>query len=138
MKVSAFHLSLPCKDKDETKNFYKERLGFSIGRHSHNWCDVSLAGNQITFIENGDFYFPSKHYNFEGSILPSFHFGLLLDQKDWNAAYERCHAAGCVTISPIKFLDGRTGAHQSFFVEDPNGYLLEFKNFAKSDEVFKG
>ena len=137
MQPSPFHLSLPCKDKDVTKNFYTERLGFDIGRSAHNWCDVSLAGNQITFIETGDFLFPSKHYNFEGSILPSFHFGLLLTEADWRTGLELCEASGSVTISPIVFLEGRTGEHRSFYVEDPNGYLLEFKCFAKSADTFE-
>ena len=37
----------------------------------------------------------------------------------------------------VNFLKDKIGEHHSFFVNDPNGYTVEFKCFTNSNEVFK-
>ena len=56
---ATFHISLPCKNIEETIKFYKENLNLEIGRQTNKWFDVNLFGNQITFVltENYDFKF---------------------------------------------------------------------------------
>lgn len=137
MIKAPFHLSLPCYDTSETRQFYIERLGFSSGRSSDGWIDVDMAGNQLTFLKALRWRFPDKYYQFEGQVLPAFHFGILLDKTDWDNVYARCLSEGLCNEEPTTFLSGKSGEHRSFFIEDPNNYVIEFKCFAKMEEAFK-
>lgn len=50
-----FHLSLPCKNLVETKMFYVDTIGASLGRFENNWFDINLFGHQVTFTKAGKF-----------------------------------------------------------------------------------
>ncbi|WP_458628729.1 hypothetical protein [Winogradskyella sp. PC D3.3] len=76
---SSFHMSLPCLSVEDTKNFYTNNIGASIGRTSENWLDINLFNHQLTFIQAEKFNFNSPNYVFEGKLLPSFHFGVIID-----------------------------------------------------------
>ncbi|MBT8282007.1 MAG: VOC family protein [Muriicola sp.] len=136
MKHSAFHLALPCYSVTKTKKFYTDVLGADLGRHSTQWADINLYGNQITFTKSGEFSFNYKSYKFGDSILPSFHFGVILNEKSWNEVYHQLSEIRDKNSEPITFLKNKKGEHSSFFVEDPNGYVVEFKCFKESTEVF--
>jgi extradiol dioxygenase family protein len=137
MKSAHFHLSLPCISITETKNFYTKLLGAQLGRHTQQWIDVNLFGHQITFTKSGEFNFRAKSYKFEGVILPSFHFGVIIPEDTWKDLYESISKRGVITSAQKTFLKNQPGEHSSFFVDDPNDYTIEFKCFAKSSEVFK-
>jgi hypothetical protein len=36
----------------------------------------------------------------------------------------------------VTFLEDKVGEHISFFVTDPNGFIIEFKSFKNDDEIF--
>lgn len=131
-----FHLALPCISVTKTKTFYTEVLGAAIGRSTVNWVDINLYNNQITFTECGPFKFESKSYSFNGDVLPSFHFGVILDKKEWQTILDRLKSKRQDIASEVKFLENKTGEHHSFFVKDPNDYTVEFKCFANSKAVF--
>ncbi|MBV1922785.1 MAG: VOC family protein [Flavobacteriaceae bacterium] len=131
-----FHLSLPCTDVEETKRFYIESVGAALGRHSNNWVDINLFGHQITFTQAGKFNFNNPNYVFEGKILPSFHFGIILNVDTWGAIYSKLNALNLELVAQATFLKNKSGEHLSFFVKDPNGYMLEFKSFKESKQVF--
>ena len=76
---ASFHVSLPCKSIKATKKFYIDNIGATLGRNTQNWVDINLFGNQLTFIKAKNFNFNNPNYVFEGKILPSFHFGIVLD-----------------------------------------------------------
>jgi extradiol dioxygenase family protein len=131
-----FHLSLPCKDLEETKEFYLKILKTKIGRSSSNWIDVDLFGNQITFTQSGDFNFDYKDYRLGDQVLPSFHFGIIIDINDFGKIYGRLMQLDIgITIKTI-FMKDSIGEHLSFFLKDPNDYIIEFKCFKKEDETF--
>ncbi|RPD98682.1 bleomycin resistance protein [Aureibaculum marinum] len=136
MKVP-FHLSLPCLDIDRTKDFYVDKLGADSGRIAQNWLDINLYGNQITFTQSGKFNFSFQNYSFEGKILPSFHFGIIVDNDVWEKLYQKVIAQQIELFEEITFLKGKKGEHASFFVKDPNDYMVEFKTFAIKEDVFK-
>lgn len=133
---SAFHLSLPCYDIEQTRQFYVDRLGFGVGRSSESWLDVDMAGCQLTFMKASRWKFPDKYYQFEEVVLPSFHFGVLLEIDVWRTLRDRYAEMGLSDEAPITFLKGKVGEHASFFLDDPNGYVVEFKVFARPAEVF--
>lgn len=136
MDKQMFHLSLPCKDIEKTKAFYIDVLGAQLGRHSENWIDINLYENQITFTKTGDFKFDFKNYRFGKEILPSFHFGVIVDAELWGSMYSKLFKMDLQMTSKVTFLSEKVGEHLSFFVKDPNGYMLEFKCFKRAYEVF--
>lgn len=136
MTNSAFHLALPCYSVTKTRKFYIEVLGAELGRHSTQWADINLYGNQITFTKSGEFSFNYKSYKFGDNILPSFHFGVILNEKKWNELHHKISEIREKDSEPVTFLQSKKGEHTSFFIEDPNGYVVEFKCFKEPKEVF--
>ncbi len=131
-----FHLSLPCRHLEATRRFFTEIIGATVGRQSNLWCDINLFGHQITYTKCGAFRFDYPNYSFEKTILPSFHFGVVLKSAAWNELHDRLEREEFLHTPATEFLAGRVGAHRSFFVKDPNGFLIEFKCFDQDDEVF--
>ncbi|MFC2109386.1 VOC family protein [Bacteroidota bacterium] len=129
-----FHISLPCTNIEETKKFYVETLGAELGRSANNWIDINLYENQLTFNNSGKFKFKYPNYTFEKEILPSFHFGVILEEELWKELYDKLKTFKM--ISKTDFLTGKTGEHSSIFIKDPNGYVIEFKTFKKENAVF--
>ncbi|MDC1504376.1 MAG: bleomycin resistance protein [Winogradskyella sp.] len=132
-----FHMSLPCLSVKETKNFYVNNIGASLGRSAQTWVDINLFGHQITFIKADKFNFNSPNYVFEGHILPSFHFGIIINEDTWKSIYEKLKESNLNVVNKTTFLQEKSGEHSSFFIKDPNDYMLEFKNFKNSDTIFK-
>ena len=131
-----FHMSLPCLEIEQTKDFYIKKIGAKLGRNNNNWLDIDLFGNQITFTKSGRFDFHYQNYSFEGKILPSFHFGVILDITTWGKVYSKVNAENIEVFDEITFLKGKKGEHISFFVKDPNGYMVEFKSFSEEADIF--
>ena len=42
-----FHLAFPAKDLEETRAWYTEILGCSVGRESSDWIDFNMFGHQV-------------------------------------------------------------------------------------------
>ena len=134
---NSFHLSLPCFDIEQTRTFYVDKLGAQKGRSALNWIDINLYGNQITFTKAGRFDLQFQNYSFEGKILPSFHFGVITDITNWGKIYTRLNAEAVEVFDEITFLKEKIGEHISFFVKDPNGYMVEFKSFSNDEDIFR-
>lgn len=134
---ASFHMSLPCLSVKGTESFYVDNIGASLGRKTQSWVDINLFGNQITFIKAEKFSFNSPNYVFEGKILPSFHFGVIVDLKDWEQIYSKLKQQKLDLVTQARFLEDKAGEHVSFFIKDPNDYMLEFKSFKNSESIFK-
>ena len=132
-----FHVSLPCRHIAATSKFYSMIIGSEIGRAAQNWVDVDLFGHQITFIKSRKFNFDYPNYTFDKTILPSFHFGIILPRNQWQEMYQRMKTEDYLFIDATQFLKKAVGEHDSFFLRDPNGYIIEFKCFSKENEVFR-
>jgi extradiol dioxygenase family protein len=130
-------MSLPCLSVKETKNFYINNIGATYGRNTQNWIDINLFGHQITFIKAKKFNFNNPNYIFEGKILPSFHFGVIVDYDAWKKVYAKLQGYELDLVTESTYLKDQLGEHVSFFVKDPNGYMLEFKTFKESKDIFK-
>ncbi len=132
-----FHLSLPCLNVSDTVKFYAEILKCMVGRNSTTWADIDLYGNQLTFMESKDLNMNQGLYKFEGEVLPQFHFGVIMEEVGWNECLRRLNDLGVAKGQSVEFLVGRSGHHRSFFVDDPNGYTIEFKCFVDSNAKFE-
>lgn len=135
MKAS-FHISLPTRSIENTKEFYTRDLGFEVGRSSDGWLDLNLFDNQITFVLVDDFLFKYPDYTLDNEKLPSFHFGVVLDNDTWDKMYDTINKWSLDTIIKKTFFEDKNGEQNSFFVKDPNGYYIEFKTFKVHDEIF--
>ena len=133
-----FHLALPCRDIQETKEFYTQQLGMLLGRQTDKWIDVNLLGNQITFTCAGEFNFDFKDYKIGENVLPSFHFGIIVENQIWVNLYKQFFQNNNLEVTTeVVFMENKVGEHLSFFVKDPNGYMIEFKSFKNDVEVFQ-
>ena len=131
-----FHLSVPCRDISQTREFYEKELGFSVGRNAYSWFDLDIYGNQITLTHDENYRITARNYTFDETVLPTFHFGVVLEKTEWNILLEKYKSKDFFAIATTQFLEDKTGHHQSFFINDPNGYFIEFKTFLKENEVF--
>ena len=131
-----FHLALPCKDIEETRTFYQEVIQANLGRHAEKWLDVDLFGHQLTFTQSGNFNFDFKNYRLEDYILPSFHFGIIVPVDVWGELYTRLFQMDLEITTEATFMQDKIGEHLSFFIPDPNGYMVEFKSFKETTEIF--
>ena len=131
-----FHLALPCKDAEATARVYEVIIGASLGRKSKKWLDVNLFGNQLTFTQSGKFRFDYNNYKLENHILPSFHFGIIVPNVIWQEIHDRLSRMNQETTPKTSFFNNKRGEHLSFFVKDPNGYMLEFKSYKDSGTIF--
>lgn len=134
---TSFHMSLPCLSVTETKKFYVDNIGATLGRKAKTWVDINLFGHQLTFIKAEKFNFNSPNYVFEGRILPAFHFGIIVDEVTWNSIYDKLNNNNLEVVDKTTFLKDKPGEHSSFFIKDPNDFMLEFKKFKISNDIFK-
>ena len=137
MKQSKFHLSLPCRDVNATRKFYENELGFPVGRSTYSWFDLNLYGNQITFTLDENYKITARNYTFDDTVLPSFHFGVILPNVEWEALLTKLSNEDYFAIGTKHFLEEKTGHHKSFFIKDPNDYFIEFKTFVVDSEIFE-
>jgi extradiol dioxygenase family protein len=131
-----FHLALPCNNIEDTRDFYINILGANPGRGTKTWQDIDLYGNQLTFTEAGSFNFNFKSYRFNGQLLPSFHFGIIVDRETWKTVYARLLKLELESTVEATFLESKAGEHLSFFLKDPNDYQIEFKSFKNAEDIF--
>ena len=131
-----FHLALPCENIGATKEFYTNILGATQGREADKWVDINLYDNQLTFTETGNFSFDFKNYKLGNNILPSFHFGVIISVDEWGELYSKLFQSNQEVTTEVTFMKNKIGEHLSFFIKDPNGYMIEFKSFKNNNEVF--
>lgn len=131
-----FHLALPCLDLEETRIFYTDILKASLGRRGERWMDIDLYGHQITFAEAGSFNFNYRNYRFDDYTLPAFHFGVILEREQWQSMYSELSELDIEITSQATYLENEAGEQYSFFVQDPNGFMVEFKSFRDPKDIF--
>jgi len=73
----------------------------------------------------------------DGDKVPSSHFGVILEMKEWRAL------STCLKNSEISFIiephirfKGEAGEQATMFFLDPSGNALEFKSFKNDNMIF--
>ena len=72
----------------------------------------------------------------QGTVAGAFHFGVILETAEWEDVYKRFNSWDIDVTTKAIFLEDQPGEHISFFVKDPNGFLIEFKSFKQEDSIF--
>ena len=126
-----FHLAFPIENIPDTKQFYVDGLGCTVGREAANSIILNLYGHQLVA------HLTDKPIPVQAGIYPR-HFGLVFATlTDWQTLLDRS------IVQQLKFYQsakhrfpGAITEHRTFFLEDPFGNLLEFKYYTHSEAIF--
>jgi len=126
VELVRFHLSIPCRDLDETQRWYVEGLGCIAGRRSEQALILELGGHQLVV----QLLSPSRLEPDQPGIYPR-HFGLVFATgQPWQELLQRARAQGLhFGVEPKCRFAGEPLEHHTFFLIDPSGNWLEFKHY---------
>lgn len=118
-----FHLAIPCKDLDETAEFY-EKLGCTLARRYDDRVTFNFFGDQVVCHLSPD------KIEEKPTMYPR-HFGItFLEKEEYDQALTYAKEAGLPFFGKemVRF-PGRQEEHMTFFLVDPANNLLEFKYY---------
>lgn len=78
-----FHLAFPVMNIDETRKFYVDLLGCSIGRQAEKWMDFNFFGHQISAHVKPEQCELAQTNKVDGDNVPVRHFGAVLEWSEW-------------------------------------------------------
>ena len=131
-----FHLAFPVSNIKETKEWYTQVLGCSIGRESERWVDFDFFGHQIS-AHLSEIVNSIEHNQVDSKQIPSRHFGIILAPSTWNTLSKRLTELEInFKIEPYTRFKGGKGEQSTLFIEDPSGNCLEFKSFKNDEMIF--
>jgi extradiol dioxygenase family protein len=125
-----FHLALPAGDIDSTLKFYTEILGCKTGnREKGKWVDIDFWGNELT-LHQTKMKLPRERHDVDMGNVPIPHFGVHLDKVIFNRIKSSLKSNNISFIDkPYTRFEGTKFEQNTFFIEDPNGNVLELKTF---------
>ena len=137
MNINPFHLAIPVKEINETRQFYREIIGCEEGRSSDKWVDFNFYGHQLVIHISNSAQSQASNNAVDGHDVPVPHFGVVLDWEDWEALAERIRTANIqFIIEPYIRFEGEVGEQATMFFQDPSGNYLEFKAFKDMGQLF--
>ncbi len=135
--MQPFHLAFPVSNIDDTRKFYQDILGATVGRSAPRWIDFDFWGHQVSahLVDNISSISTNE---VDGKNVPAFHFGIVLSWTNWHELSKRLQEHGMnFLIEPhIRFL-GEPGEQATLFIQDPSGNSLEFKSFRDPTALFR-
>ncbi len=136
--MTPFHLAFPVRDLEETRAFYRDVLGCTIGRSSDSWVDFDLFGHQMSAHLRPAATPPAADGKVDGMAVPIPHFGAVLLMDEWRRLADRLEAHRHVDWieRPMIRFEGQPGEQATLFIRDPSGNALEFKGFGSLDQIF--
>lgn len=133
-----FHLAFPVKDLEQTKIFYLNILGCSLGRESLKWVDFNLFGHQIVAHLSPEDCGSINRNQVDGDKIPARHFGVILNWDIWENLIKSIKEKDIVFyIKPKIRFKNKKGEQGTFFILDPSENVLEFKSFKNDSMVFE-
>ena len=131
-----FHLAIPCRDLEVSRQFYQEVFGCSLGRQARTWIDLNFFGHQLV-LHHVAGSAPSVATNpVDADDVPVPHFGVVLGWDAWHACKERVQDRVSFVVPPkIRFV-GEVGEQATMFFFDPSGNAIEIKAMRDSDNLF--
>ena len=130
MSKIIFHLAFPIENIPDTKKFYVDGLGCTVGRQTANSMILNLYGHQL--VAHITEKLPPQT-----GIYPR-HFGIVFPTlADWQALLDRSTAQNLNFYQSAKHrFSGAITEHRTFFLTDPFANLLEFKYYTLSEAIF--
>ncbi|GEL76256.1 VOC family protein [Tenuibacillus multivorans] len=118
-----FHLAIPCKELDETVEFY-EKLGCNLARRYDDRVTFDFFGDQVVCHLSPD------HIDEKPTMYPR-HYGITFLEKDnYNESLKKAIDEKLPFFTePMVRFKGKQEEHMTFFLIDPSNNLLEFKYY---------
>lgn len=133
---SLFHFAFNVTDLDAARRFYGDVLGCREGRSTETWVDFDFFGHQIS-LHLGEPFKTAATGHVGDQLVPMPHFGLILEQPDWQAMADRLTAAGTdFVLKPQLRFAGQPGEQWTMFFLDPFGNPIEVKGFKSLASVY--
>ena len=125
-----FHLAIPAGDLKIATTFYTDILGCKLGnREEGKWVDVDFWGNELT-LHKTHMKLPRERHDVDMGNVPIPHFGVHLDKDIFNRIKSNLKSNNISFIDkPYTRFEGTKFEQNTFFIEDPNGNVLELKTF---------
>ena len=125
-----FHLAIPAGDLNVATTFYTDILGCKLGnREEGKWVDVDFWGNELT-LHKTQMKLPRERHDVDMGNVPIPHFGVHLDKDIFNRIKSSLKSNNISFIDkPYTRFEGTKFEQNTFFIEDPNGNVLELKTF---------
>ena len=128
---NVFHLAIPCKDLDETQEFYVDKLGCKLARRYADRVTLNFFGDQLVCHLDPDKVDPSPQ------MYPR-HFGVTFKRKeDFDTLLELAKERELEFFQELTVrFPGKIEKHFTFFLKDPSNNLLEFKFYEDSKMMY--
>lgn len=125
-----FHLAIPCKELDETVEFY-EKLGCKLARRYHDRVTFDFFGDQVVCHLNPD------QIDHSPKMYPR-HYGItFMNKEEYNQTLEHALTQKLSFFQePMVRFPGRREEHLTFFLIDPANNLLEFKYYHDEEMIY--
>ncbi|MEM7608418.1 MAG: VOC family protein [Myxococcota bacterium] len=137
MDSPIFHLAIPVRDLQATRDFYGALLGCAEGRSDARWVDFDFFGHQLSahLVDAMDGSVATN--SVDSDDVPVRHFGVVLEWSAWQALAKRLSDASVpMLIAPKVRFAGQPGEQGTFFLRDPSDNALEFKSFRDRTQLF--
>ena len=127
---NSFHLALPAGDIETAEKFYTEVLGCKTGnREKGKWVDIDFWGNELT-LHQTKMKLPRERHDVDMGNVPVPHFGVHLEKEIFDKIKSNLETKKISYIDkPYTRFKGTEFEQNTFFIEDPNGNVLELKTF---------
>ncbi len=122
--TDVFHLAIPCKDLDETVEFYVYGLGCKLARRRDDRVTLEFFGDQIVCHLDPDSVVPKPEF------YPR-HFGVTFrEREDFDRLFMLAKKRRLEFFREWKRrFEGEVEAHVFFALIDPANNILEFKHY---------
>ena len=131
-----FHLAFPVDNLEKTREFYTKVLDCKEGRSSDKWIDFDMYGHQVVAHLVDELQIVQTN-SVDGDKVPSSHFGVILEMKEWHTLSTRLkNSEISFIIEPHIRFKGEAGEQATMFFLDPCGNALEFKAFKNDNMIF--
>ncbi len=136
--ANTFHLAIPAGDLTDALTFYKNILGCKTGNKEDGlWIDVNFWGNELTLHQTEIRQHRERHNVDMGEVCVP-HFGVHLKEKDFIEVKKRIESSNYDYLDkPYRRFKGTKFEQETFFVEDPNGNVLEIKTMTNPEVLFE-
>ena len=135
---NCLHLAIPAGDLKVTTAFYCDVLGCKTGNSEEGkWVDIDFWGNELTLHQSVE-RLPTVRHDVDMGAVAVPHFGIHLSESDFNDLKARIEHAGVEYLDkPYRRFIGDEFEQETFFIEDPNGNVLEMKTMVNPEVLFK-
>ncbi|MCP3764109.1 VOC family protein [Domibacillus sp. A3M-37] len=125
-----FHLAIPCKNLDETANFY-EKLGCKLARRYSDRVTFDFFGDQVVC------HLSPESVDTSPKIYPR-HFGMtFVNRKEFDELLQFAVKQDLPFFQrPMVRFEGKQEEHITFFLRDPSNNLLEFKWYQDESMIY--